>query len=315
LGSLVILHEKSPQQLISVRVENEQVMARSCHVISTIQESYSLFMKGSSSMFETPEDLLNTFLGYSYLRKLGFIVHRHDVDRLPCENDSKKRKVDKKQSEKNVVKQKKKPKERRVKQSSADSMTLRPQTDECRGWWISEPIDDVMEQCDDTDSLAPNNLFLGCDFLQDHSVMPLITDLHLNDAQMVEMEKIFHTLNIINDSHHTFKTNASFTSAKKDMIFDVWKAGSETNEPPSMILIISSFSKSTIPPIDKIFFLSQQFGSIPIFNCVVGDTGSIMFMNLCPFEIDNISFRKPLERPDQKPIDSLPSFSSTEQLL
>ncbi|KAF0981405.1 hypothetical protein FDP41_012515 [Naegleria fowleri] len=150
------------------------------------------------------------------------------------------------------------------------------------------------------------------------AISPLIYNLELKDEQLLEQQQLFNTLNIIKCGLCSYSspmrdvmntTTSADSSSSTDMMdfsthstegtikafepimFDVWKPGVSLNDSPSMIIIVTSFSNSTVPTINDIFKVSEQgarFNQIPIFHCVIGESGSVMFMNLCPCEIENL---------------------------
>ncbi|EFC44380.1 predicted protein [Naegleria gruberi] len=262
VGTLILIHEKDPMDIKTIEVDSKSYNVRCGNVISTVQEAYSLFLRYSNqlnSLYKYPEDLLNSFIAYSYLKKLGFSVQRHSIDHIiKDEKESKKRKVENNtpiETKQTKSQSKRKKKERKA----CDFPNTYPYT-----MTNQESID----------------------VLSDESNKPLVYNMKLEDSQELNLQQLFNTLNIV--QHEKFNSNVNNETER--IMFDVWKSGTtDLKSPPAMVVIITSFSRSTVPPIEDVFRMHNMFGTIPIFYCMVGDSGSILFMNIAPFEIENLN--------------------------
>ncbi|KAL9644348.1 hypothetical protein ABK040_005807 [Willaertia magna] len=288
-GLLCLIVENQPSKLETILLEEQSFTVRTGYIIPSIQEAYSLLLSHST----TPSYLLNSFMVYAYLRRLGFIVYRHDPLKLQrAVNEEGKEEKDTKKRKMNNIKTKYYEKKQRGRRKNIEIDIPTPSEDSIsRNWWEEkeELIEDVMNCTVDN-----NKVFIGSDFLSDHSLTtPLICDLYLEDTQCIEYYKIYEALNVIQLSYSTnlneLNNSSELSVALPPVMFDVWKSGScEKKGPPSMIIIVTSFSQSTVPEFGELFKIFQQYHPFPIFYSVVGDTGSIMFLNLCPFEIENL---------------------------
>ncbi|KAF0981554.1 hypothetical protein FDP41_012211 [Naegleria fowleri] len=344
VGSLILIVEKEPYQLCHLEIQEKKVIeARVGYLVASVQEAFALFIRHSSiskHFFRNPEDLINSFLAYSYLKKLGFSIQRHDKDR-----EEKKKK---KQLERQIKykKQKEELKNNIIDTTheediSGEDQLLPPQTSNTENEKKKRKIDNTENlekpqlQSFDTPKVITskqqnkaNSRVLWSTFewfsqqtANDEfhdAISPLIYNLELKDEQLLEQQQLFNTLNIIKCGLCSYSspmrdvmntTTSADSSSSTDMMdfsthstegtikafepimFDVWKPGVSLNDSPSMIIIVTSFSNSTVPTINDIFKVSEQgarFNQIPIFHCVIGESGSVMFMNLCPCEIENL---------------------------
>ncbi|KAG2387782.1 hypothetical protein C9374_001376 [Naegleria lovaniensis] len=326
IGALILIFEKEPYQLCNLSIQEKKVIARVGHVVASIQEAFALFIRHSSiskHFFRNPEDLINSFLAYSYLKKLGFSIQRHDKDR----EEKMKTKLERQKMKKNQKE------ETKIEDSTHENVSTQdqlqhPRTEnekKKRKIDSNEKLEKTPLQSFDTPTpIMPKKsstrvLWSTFDWFSQQqvsedfetNVIPLAYNLELKDEQLLEQQLLFDTLNIIKSgiyiSHDKsiITTDSSLRStlgssshssmgSSEQIMFDVWKPGVSFNEPPSMIIIVTSFSNSTVPTINDIFKVGEHGSNqIPIFHCVIGDGGSVMFMNLCPCEIENLYLTSP----------------------
>jgi hypothetical protein len=312
----------SMQHLVDFELMNEgsntieHLKLRSGHLCTSIQDSYSLLLRNSDPR------LLNIFIVYSYLKRLGFVVRRHERNGRPAMGVASDALI---QPTKDIEKGKPaRPKKGKQNEHNAaayhekliQEVKQRYPDAKSRGWWIPEQdlqqiretkssVDteyaeifdkktwnDLWEKMnrESMESFSSNSDFIlgSQEFFSTNNEpdRPLIEELQLKDGQRIKMERLYQTLDII--KKQPLEMDDTKTSEFiEPIVFDVWKSNTYRNrlDKPDFVVVVQHFSEHSVQ-ISQLFSIWHKFQPATLYHALVGDSGTVTFMSLQSAELD-----------------------------
>jgi hypothetical protein len=283
IGALALYATNDTTELINVIVKKDNSpdrieQCRRGNLLSTTQEAFGLF-----SHYYEGETFVNTFRLYAHMRKAGYFIRRHDPVvygfKLDTFANFMRDTFDKKAGGgKNVGKRKKPQKQntqkpKKIPKASNGSGPV-------RGWYTEQ---DDIEQEKEEKMISEHAWGHEDIFTQD--TKPLIFDLNLKHGDKIGKEKLFEQLDVI-----PMVEARAISTADKYVIFDVWKDRLK-NQPPAMAISLQAQDGTTdLSWADEgvMSYWKTLKTDIPIHRAVIGQSGTVTFMSLKPFALENL---------------------------